>query len=82
MHIGARLLRTIMRGRGAGDIKGPGKMHRNHRIPFFRRHAMKDLVAQNARIIHHDINAPEVIHGGLHNLLRAGPGGHAIGADF
>jgi hypothetical protein len=42
----------------------------------------KDLVAQNARIIHHDINAAKVIHGRLHDLLRACPGGHAIGADF
>ena len=82
MHVRTRLLRTIMRRRRAGDIKGPGKMHRDHRIPFFRRHTMENLVAQNARIIHHDIDAAKVIHGRLHDFLRAGPGGHAIGANF
>jgi hypothetical protein len=43
---------------------------------------MEDAVAQDAGIVDHRIDAPEVVEGGLHDLARRAPASDRLRADF
>ena len=79
MHVAAALLLAEMRHRGAADIEGAVQMHLHHRVPFLGRHVVEHAVAQDAGVVHHHVDAAEIVDRGLHDLLRVLPLGDAVG---
>ena len=75
----ADLLLFEMWGRGPADIKAAIQMHFQHRVPFVHAHLVKEAVAQNARVVHHHVDAAKVVHRGLHNARGALRVRHAVG---
>ena len=73
MHIRAAFLVAEMLGCGTADIKSAIQMHVNHGVPLLFGHLVEHHVAQNAGIIHHAINAPEVIQRAFDNAMGTGP---------
>ena len=50
-------------------IKCTVKMHLDHRVPIDGAHAVEDTVTQDAGVVHHTVDAAEVIDGRLDNAL-------------
>ena len=79
MHEAAALLLAEMRHRGAADVEGAVKMHLDHGVPFLGRHVVEHAVAQDAGVVHHHVDAAEIVDRVLHDLLRVLPLGDAVG---
>ena len=79
MHVSAALLLAEMRHGGAGDIEGAIQMHLDHRVPFLDRHVVEHAVAQDAGVVHHHVDAAEIVDRVLHHLLGVFPACHAAG---
>ena len=47
-------------------------------VPLFLGHVEDHAVAEDARVVHYDVDAAEVIEGGLHDVLAARHGGHRV----
>ena len=81
VHEGAAFLRTHVRDGGAADVESAVEMHLHDGVEFFRRHAVEDAVAQDAGVVHDDVDLAVGIHGGSDDALGGAPVGHAIGVD-
>ncbi len=81
MYIRAALLGAEMVGGGAADEEAAVEVHVDDGEPVLRRHLVEDRIAQDAGVVHHDIDAPETVEGALHDPLGAGPFGDAVAAD-
>jgi len=73
----AALLLAEMRDGRAADIKGAVKMHLHYRVELFGRHIVEHAIAQNARVVHHHVNAAKTVDRLLHHRLSVIPTGHA-----
>ena len=54
-------------------------MDRDDRIPIRVAHPMKDPVAQNTRVVDHDVEGAKSVHRALHDTLATGRLGDAVG---
>ncbi len=66
-------------GGGATAIKRSVEMDGDHRPPFVVFHLGERLVAEDARIVHEDVEATEVLERGLHDPLGAFGVGYGVG---
>jgi len=75
VHHRARFLLAEMSRDGARHVERAVEMHVDDVVPVRPTHAMKDAVAQDAGVVHQDVDAAELVDGGLHDrfgVLRLG----------
>ena len=73
MRVVATFLLAEMRDRGARDVEGAIEVHLDDRVPFLDRHVMEHAVAQDAGIVHDDIDTAEIVDRILHHALGVVP---------
>ena len=61
-----------MRPGGAGDLVGAFDVDLVNQVPVGVFHLVEGLVAQDAGVVHHHIDAAEGVQGALHDLLAVG----------
>ena len=76
------LLLAVMFGGGAGHEEAAVQMHGDDGQPVVLGHLVENHIAQDAGVVHHGVDAAEMVHRGLHDLLRRTPGGDRLGANF
>ncbi len=80
MDIRAGLLRLEVRRRRARDVERAVEVHVDHRAPFLDRHVEEEAVAQDAGVVHHRVDTPEIVERRLHDAIGRGPVGHTVAA--
>ncbi|SVJ66376.1 Uncharacterised protein [Klebsiella pneumoniae] len=81
VYEGAGLLGTEAFGGGPADEEAAVEMDIDHRQPVVGAHLVEDRIAQDASVVHHDIQTPETVHGAFDDTPRAVPVGDAVGVD-
>src|SRR5580704_13662436 len=82
MHESAAFLLAVMLRRGAADKETAVQVHRDDGKPVISAHPMEDAVAQNTSVVHHRVDAAEMIQRGLDDLLRGSPFRDGVSADL
>src|ERR1700722_1944683 len=54
-------------------------MDLDHRVPFLDRHVVEHAIAKDASVVHHDVDAAEIVDCVLHHALRVFPARDAAG---
>ena len=61
VNVGAAFLLAVLVGRRTTDKEAAGEVNRDHREPVLGRHAVKDLITQNAGVVDDDIEPAEMV---------------------
>jgi hypothetical protein len=70
MQESAAFLLAVTLRRGTADKEAAVEMHRDDGEPVIGSHPMEDAVTQYTGVVHHRVDAAEVIQRGLNDLLR------------
>src|ERR1700722_10632341 len=81
MDVSTRSLFPEMRRCSAADVERALQMYRDHRVEIRLLHLVKEYVAQDAGIVHHSVDATEIINRRPHHGLRAGPVSDTVSVD-
>ena len=65
MHQGPAFLSIEVVDCGARGVERPVKVNLHHRVEILVAHLVEIAVAQDSRIVHHRVDAAELLHGGL-----------------
>ncbi|MNG14769.1 hypothetical protein D3C84_985490 [compost metagenome] len=72
MNEGAAALFLEFRGCSTAYVEGAFQVHEDHRVELFFAHPVEDHVAQVSGIVDHDVDAAEVLAGGVDHGLSLG----------
>jgi len=61
-----------------GDVGAAVQVHVDDDVPLVQRHLLERFVAEDAGVVHDNVDGPERIHGGLDDALRAFPIGNGV----
>jgi hypothetical protein len=75
------LFAEMLRG-GPADEETAAEVHRDHGDPVIGAHPVEDAVAQNARVVHHSVDAAEVVDCRLNDLPCRSPVSDRVSADL